>query len=222
MTKNVIIVIGIGGVISLASFLVLNQRGGSGSLSTRELNVESNQVRFERVELAEIQLELSNPRRVGNHNFASRDRTSLASRQSTSNPDEVFEYGADIMTCCTLQGSHVVLQPLFDKRTVAMSGFLGAAQEFWTEYHPIDRVVTGIHNKQILIPIHQRISSYVFLIKAIHEDTGWRVFEIKLEDLPNSYTQKLVIPDLMKLPAILDRSDGDALMKTVERAAENP
>lgn len=126
------------------------------------------------------------------------------------------------MTCCTLKGSNSVLQPLHDKRAVSMSGFMGAAQEFWNVYHPIDRVVTGIHNKRIIVPIHGQIASYVFLIRGLDEDTGWRVFEIKCDVLLSLNGRTLTVPDLMELPSLASRRDGDELLQLVELAAKNP
>jgi hypothetical protein len=75
------------------------------------------------------------------------------------------------------------------------------------------------NNFKATFPVNESFQSYLILIKAKSEDTGWRYIEIPKSEI-NKNNQELHIPDLMSLPKVNSRSDEKQLWKSREEAKQ--
>ncbi|MBL9080790.1 MAG: hypothetical protein JNK76_03235 [Planctomycetales bacterium] len=146
-----------------------------------------------------MKISVQNPRKVGRQYFTSLERNTQASEKSISTPIEVFEYEVFALICCTVSSEPSIFQATFDKRGGGFSGFLGGYESKWIDFYPVDLIVAGSADS-LLVPLHEGISKYVFLLKANTEVTGWRIFEVDSKSMSGAIENGLIIPDLTKLP----------------------
>ena len=158
-------------------------------------------------------LNIDNPRKVGDRYLAKPDADSAAQSPSPQ-PIERFNYPVDVLVLARLADGSVII-PDYE----VTQKFVPIADVTATMRRELHQV-TNNHMWPVSFPTAKSIRAYVLLLKAMEEETGWRVYEFAAESLPESHL--IEVPDLLSLPEVAQSGDQQIFETAIQQEAPPP
>jgi hypothetical protein len=160
---------------------------------------------------------VENPRKVGEHYFAAESADGkgigVSSEKTGSFQTEVWDYPVSIAILVRLRTGEVIV-PRYKIRVPRFDTFENI---YYIEKDAPPELLVRQCAQTYDFPYSPDYSAYIMILQGFAENTGKRYFEVAVDQIHDSSCD-VCVPDLMQLPVVESRKDGNELLRALSQA----